>query len=674
MLKRLHKTLLISILSWSLLNLQTSVAYAGVNESQNSVTTDTSGSMTSKKTYTFDNVKESDMLASIAMLAGGAITARMVKNYKPLTTDVMIAGAGGAAFIAGEVLSNMKFKGTIDEMTLTVEKKNDQTINEEQKQRILDMKASYEEARKATNTKRTLQMASAAAFGAAALTATYMAFKETAEIGICRTAFQAAKTAASACTLSGCGPCLASLQEHELKFNKFVISRDTIATSAINDAKSKPLEAMLSVPMLACKPVPAVEAPMLKCDAAIKDLIANETKALAPAAGAVSFDNSLINKILNIPLTASAEKEITPSFFEKTIDLFFPKANASWIPLLGFGAAAVASFYLVTGDLALFVDNLMYVPKNRAIAFGLFAGLAYFAANSSKSTLKTIDEHIKKLDDILADIEKLGNGVKGKSVKQLAVSSLKPSVKTTIPSNNSSTNTPCLTSNGSTNCSSSSSALSKTTNFKDLPESLQALAMDTISVGDGVSGTSSLGAGTLGAAESLANKQGAISRALNQKQNEFTKLTKGKATPEQQKDNLLKAMGARIKKSLGNKGMTPSSFMGSTGAAPIDSSAVASTSITTLKEETILKGSGAVPDVIDLSASKSDGLGLDFKDESNANGIGIDAVAKNETIPEYEMNGSEISGENGPSIFEVISSRYLKSGYPKLLEVEPTKK
>jgi hypothetical protein len=40
--------------------------------------------------------------------------------------------------------------------------------------------------------------------------------------------------------------------------------------------------------------------------------------------------------------------------------------------------------------------------------------------------------------------------------------------------------------------------------------------------------------------------------------------------------------------------------------------------------------------------------------------------------PEYDMKTNEISGEYGPSLFEVISRRYIKSGYPKLLEEEPT--
>ena len=42
--------------------------------------------------------------------------------------------------------------------------------------------------------------------------------------------------------------------------------------------------------------------------------------------------------------------------------------------------------------------------------------------------------------------------------------------------------------------------------------------------------------------------------------------------------------------------------------------------------------------------------------------------------PEYDVTTNEIGKENGPSLFEVISSRYLKSGYSKLLEEEPTKK
>lgn len=122
MLKHLYKTLLVSVICGSLLTLQSPVAFAA-SETKGTVTTDSNGVITAKKNYTFDKVSDSDMLASITMLAGGYIAGRMWQAYTPVSTDVTIAAAGGVAFIAGEIMSNVKFKGTIDAMTLEVEKK-----------------------------------------------------------------------------------------------------------------------------------------------------------------------------------------------------------------------------------------------------------------------------------------------------------------------------------------------------------------------------------------------------------------------------------------------------------------------------------------------------------------------------------------------------------------------
>jgi hypothetical protein len=119
---------------------------AEVAAKKGAITTDSNGVMSRTSSYHFDKVSDTDMLASLGMLAGGFITARMLVYYKPITTDVIIAAAGGAAFIAGEILSNVKFKGTIDALTLDVTKKSDGSINEEQIKRLQDLKKSYEEA------------------------------------------------------------------------------------------------------------------------------------------------------------------------------------------------------------------------------------------------------------------------------------------------------------------------------------------------------------------------------------------------------------------------------------------------------------------------------------------------------------------------------------------------
>ncbi|MBY0414636.1 MAG: hypothetical protein K2Q18_10740 [Bdellovibrionales bacterium] len=150
MLKYFYKTFLIAVISGSLTMIHPNIVMAQTSTS----VTDSSGGITTKTSYDLEKVKSSDMIASIAMLAGGFITARMLVSYKSLTTDVMIAAAAGVAFVAGEVLSNVKFKGTIDKMTVEVERKNDKTVNEEQLQRLQDLKKSYEEAKSATQTKR----------------------------------------------------------------------------------------------------------------------------------------------------------------------------------------------------------------------------------------------------------------------------------------------------------------------------------------------------------------------------------------------------------------------------------------------------------------------------------------------------------------------------------------
>jgi hypothetical protein len=39
------------------------------------------------------------------------------------------------------------------------------------------------------------------------------------------------------------------------------------------------------------------------------------------------------------------------------------------------------------------LDLMMFVPANRAIAFGVLAGLAYMASRSSDNVIKKIDEN-----------------------------------------------------------------------------------------------------------------------------------------------------------------------------------------------------------------------------------------------------------------------------------------
>lgn len=693
MLKHLYKTLLISVISGSLLTLQTTTAFAAATETQGTVTTDDKGVITATKNYQFEKISDQDMLTSITMLAGGFITGRMLASYRPLTTDVMIAGAGGVAFIAGEVISNVKFKGTIDEMTVEVQKKSDGTVNEAQIQRLQDLKKSYEEAKKTTKTKKTLQLAAAAAFGAAALTAGYYAMTETSTAGLCKATINLAKTALGTCSASGsvanpeapgCGVCLAKIQAYEAAFLKYTTSRPVPASSLTKGAAMTPDETFLSTPTNFCfgqvgATVGGVAAKMqTSCGGAMGVHIKNQVEAnIADLTKGFTSHEGLINKYLGgsaglISYDQFQSRE--PSYFEKGLDLLFPRAEAGWLPLLGLGASTAASFFLITGTTAMELDLMMFVPANRAIAFGVLAGLAYMASRSSDNVIKKIDENISKIDTILADLAKLAKGVKAQNLatQTIDMKTIKPGSNTYSPySTSGNAKTPCMTSNSSANCEALSSKLTNMPGFANLPESLKNIANQSVGLADQLSGSSGVSGSTISSAESLGNKQNAISKALKAQNEKLSKIAGAKNSPSKKEEKLLNGMRARVRSALQKNGMTATGFMGSVGATPIDSS---------LAKNAAEEGAGGKSEALaqDLLAGgpapeKDESLKLDFKEDSPALGLADSSGGSSSSGDQYDVKTDEIAGDNGPSIFELISRRYIKSGYPKLLEEEPTK-
>lgn len=699
MLKYISKTLLIAIIAGSLVGFQTTALYAGVTASKGETTTDSKGVITAKKNYNFDKVSDSDMLASLGMLAAGFITGRMIKAYTPVTTDVMIAGAAGAAFIAGEVLSNMKFKGTIDAMTIEVQKRSDAKVNEEQIQRLMDLKKSYEEAKSTTKTKKTLQQVSAVAFGVAAAWATYLAITEEGLAASCRAALGAAQGKLTACMASGatgfaateaaaCTTCQPLLTTYTTKYETYVTSRKPPAPSAKKDATLVAAETFLALPASYCGGLPSKTTGAISktlgatCGASAKTFAVNSLDAnLGVLMDGIGKNNHQYNQFLNKSLYTNSEfYNLIPderNIFEQVLGFIIPEARAGWLPLLGLGAGTAVAFFAITGSAAAQIDMMMYVPQNRAIAFAALGGVALLAANSSANVMAELDENIKKIDSILADLNKLALGAKSQNVstQNIAYTAPKPTTNNRINfSEDPNVRTPCMTENTSTNCKPLSNQIVNTPGFGNLPESFRNIASQSVKVADGLSGTTGISGSTMSDAENLAKKQSAVNALLKDRQAALTKITNGKFQPKLAQDKFLENLKGAIKRDLRSRGMTATGMMASIGASPIDSSAKP-------EEAPAAKPTGAVESINVAgngegeAAPKEDasGLNLDFS-EAPAEGFAAGGSGANSAQPEYDVTTNEIGKENGPSLFEVISSRYLKSGYSKLLEEEPTKK
>ena len=110
MLKFLYKTLLVSVLSGSLLMLNfsfNSFSFVKINQAS-------AQASTNSQTLTTDGIKDSDLMATLTMIGVGLLTQRLWACT--MTTDMMIAAAGGAAFVAGEILSTFNMKGVMSDI------------------------------------------------------------------------------------------------------------------------------------------------------------------------------------------------------------------------------------------------------------------------------------------------------------------------------------------------------------------------------------------------------------------------------------------------------------------------------------------------------------------------------------------------------------------------------
>nr|BDT27157.1 hypothetical protein BHI3_06230 [Bacteriovorax sp. HI3] len=699
MLKHLYKTLLISVISWSLLTVQSSVVFAAATESKATVTTDSNGVITAKKSVSFEKVSDTDMLASITMLAGGFIAGRMWQAYSPVSIDVTIAAAGGVAFIAGEVMSNIKFKGTIDAMTVEVEKKSDGTINEEQIQRLQDLKKSYEEAKKTTKTKKTLQLAAAAAFGAAALTATYMAYSEEGAIQSCLQTLNYASGALDKCIAAGatgvgatesgaCTACKPLMEGYRASFMAYSKARTPPGQpSGMKDKAVFPYELTAKNPMNMCSEIVAgatvttlSKSVQGACLPAANLLIKDQQSAPNPITG----DIVDAGKILGLPAaqhfvnSPQIKTNIFANYLERSLSFIFPEAQAGWLPMLGLGAGTLLAFSGILGTMGVSVDTYMFVPMNRAIAFGVLAGISYMASRSSDNIIKKLDDNIQKIDAILADMNKLNKGVKAQNLQNqsVAIKTINPSIQSAQPfSADGSAKTPCMTGNSSENCAKLADKLSSMPGFANLPDSLKGIASQSVSLGDSLSGSSGISGSTLTSAEALGNKQNAINKALKNQQAKLTKITNGKFDAGKEENKFKDKVNAALKKELQKHGMTATGFMASIGSTPMNSADSKND-----KDSGSGKGVNFEGNAVNLAAGeatgekeKEEGLKLEFKDTAPVGdglALGAPMVSGSDHL---DVKTDEINGQNGPSIFELISRRYFKSGYPKLLEEEPAK-
>jgi hypothetical protein len=715
-----------------------------MNKAESSgMTRDSNGVLKKSDSHSFKAPEESDMISSITMLVIGVIGMRMAKNYRPITMDVTIAAAGAAAFIWGEVSSTMGAKKKMQDMQVEITKSSDGSKDQAQIQRLQDLKKSYEEVKKTTGSKKTMQTTAAVAFAGAAAMAVYMSFQEEEMDKACEGAVKTAQSGLKECTDAGlkatptaatnpasaklveeglaCTACSQTITNFEKKYKENAAASKKQQASAKSDKEEKPKIAELSMPQCqesmgiaakgiamgvngACKPALSLKT-MFHISSndpkAGADKPATGTPAAVPAApiqGAPasqlkqetdtvdSNGGQLLNLILfggeravagHYELYQSKEKY---SLLDNAVDFVFPRVQAGMMPLLGLGAGAAASYFLLDNTLGTMVDTMMYVPLNRAMLFGVLAGLCYMASQASQGQMDEIDENIKKIDGLLASMNALEKGIKANQIseQQIKLGSISGNRTQDMPiSSNSSVKTECIIGSGSSNCKSLSDTMQAMPGFSDLPDSFKSIASQSAKIGDGLSGTNVVSGSTLAAASNLGGKQNAVNKLLKNAQKKLNNKLAAAGKPavdfKKEQKNLLGKLNSQAAGALRSGGMSPAGFLSNVGSSSIGGGAGTGAGDADSEKGSGKKAVAAVPGTFSGSGSSPRGkdFDLDFKETEDS----ADAKLEDAT-PEagkFDIGTNDINTDSGESLFELISNRYIKSGYPKLLEEIPAK-
>lgn len=721
------KSLQIAILCGSILNLQ-SIALAqdlGAEISKTAQTSSASSTSASAGTGTTIAAIKNDgnMMSSITMIAIGFLATQLFKYKK--TGDILLALGGGAAFIGGEIMSTNSFKDMAKD--LEVPSKNPDAAQIESLQKL---KKSYEDAKKTTNTKKMLQMAAAGAFGVAGIMAVMMKTKEVVDEKATDASIAAASAAAAAAAAAAASTCSSSATQCEqvAPANKASAdiaaagkkkkvddaARDTKAPSKIKEKETETAristETILKTtgtilfPLTAAtiKATPKLKELMVKFQTeAAKKKAENESSKNsaiepqgppAPTTPAPTENIPTIHKITPNPGDSLVINYSKPStkLSENLLNLFFHSAHADTMKLLmpvgGIALGILLNLVKPDGKLNSAVDKFLAVPKNRAIIWGILAGLSFAASSASSKTIEQLDSNIKKIDGILKPMEENAPGTTTPNASSTPPTTtwLTPLLMSLISSSHASTlqnQTPvyrlgngkekmsCLDRAGETNCSSLKSYAARMPIFKELSPGIKSHAIDVLTMSDGFNGTSSFGGASIAAANRLAENQPAIAKTFEAYKNNLNKILvndkRRQIDFKKEESWALNYFNNETAKALQMNKVSPSQFLASVNPALLRGAMDASKSASDFSYSPAdLDNESNEAEESNAEVAKS--LSQDAYFPRDTSGMGNThfedrPVAKKE----YDIGSNDINTDKNSSIFEVISSRYIKS-YNKL--------
>ena len=664
MLKKLYKTFLISILCGSILMLDMSVKSGTLYISLNQAKAETLQTGA-------EGVDKASLMTSLEMLAIGLVSSRLML-YGKITVDIGLAAAGGLAFIAGEVIAQQKLKESAKKIESKINRSKDGKIEDNQLDALINLRQSYNDARDTAETKKTLQTAAAAAFLAAAAIAYFDMGVNATIYSTCMgntttvaTEITTITTGCSSGTLgfgaAYCGPIAATCSTSSSTYFGMCTKeyQDWVTPGSSSVFKLGLLETEWTTN---------------------KSFLTTETSStcLVPYTPIPALKTAACE----IPTMSSRMKDSSgalPGGLMTQVATFVPVLTTMGITN-GFGGMVagglVAAVLAFSTTLSAKIDSFIISPENRAIVWALMGVGAFLAVSSTDEQIKKLEGEIDKIDNLVNSVQKQSNGVSlansmhARSTKNLDNTGLTVSANNSNETKLESGSLPCLTKPSSTgkDCPSFSQTLLGLPGINNLPTGLQADVKSISSMTDGLNGSSSISGSTLSSASNVASNAIALKKKVaDLKKDAQSKLDKTNIgyNLEKEEKNLREALNKGYIDELKKKNISTGSLLasiGNTGLNAVLSKEVSKDGKVTTKPFKMPEI--AMPVIPTMNVPKMTDIKEEKKEEPKVEQA---AAATATSIDDYEMT-NDINTDKNTSIFDVISRRYEKSGYPRLFK------
>lgn len=569
----------------------------------------------------------------IVFMAAAIVIGKMLASCAPKSWDLISAAAGAVIFVAGELMTMFGSKAEIDGKKKEYSTHGDDgKIDDSQYQALVKEKEILQEVEKAASTKAKIQMAASAAFGVAAGIAAYNATQEVVWAASC-------KTAAGASVF--CAPIVVTT------IGKETTKKVTTLPSTPKFTESKALDA----------------------------IIVGEGKTCVAAASAATFSTA---GIAAAALAAATKANVT-------CDGYVAMHANSEMACVGYAVPAeeatgfMIPFAAIAKGISLATDFFAESAETRAWLWGSLSVYGLAVSNATKKQAEKAEDNIKEIDKLLAkmDMSRKESVMAQSDISKVNLSGAL-SQNLARPTELSEA-VPCATGNGTLNQKTGQYECPPVIKPKSNSQSKKSL---TASGYEGaVNLASELVAGIQGnkeispSVQANIDKLGGLNSAIQKKmRNNYKKLNLAnkqagfkEVDPNKKMQSVFNTLGKAVKKSLLENGMTPNSLLAKArlGLPPIEDGKKEETKKPEEKSIATTGGKG-------ITAGKKKN---DYKFDFNVD----DAVAKKNTeFAKNEEAAAEAGDENenkgdiiedkSVSIFKVISIRYMKSGFNRLLD------